>query len=411
LRSIGIIGGGIVGLTAAVALLDRGLAVTLFDPDVSKGAASWGNAGHIAVEQVAPLAAPGAVRSVPGRLFASGGALALPLSMAASWVPFGLKLAAASTPQRFSAGVAALTPLLAAAMPTWRALVDGLDAPDLLRQDGHIVTWESDATARRGRLKWRRSAIGTATIGEVDSPTFSRLRGLTKGIIDGVRFSGSGQVSDLARLADVLEAAVVARGGVIVRDVARLVETGDGVAIAGHPSDLVLVSAGVRSRGLLEPLGYRVPMIAERGYHIRTDAAGWPADLPPIVFEDRSMIVTRYADCVQAASFVELGNPDAPADPRKWDRLERHVAQLGLPITGPYRRWMGARPTLPDYLPAIGRSARHPNLLYAFGHQHLGLTLAPVTAQLVGALAVADEPSVAIARFSLDRFSRQGPRA
>ncbi|MET4663543.1 FAD-binding oxidoreductase [Sphingomonas sp. PvP056] len=410
MRSIGIIGGGVVGLTAALALLDRGLAVTLFDPDVAKGAASWGNAGHIAVEQVEPLASPGAMRSVPGRLFSRGGALALPLSMAASWLPFGLKLAAASTPARFSAGTAALTPLLAAAMPGWCALVDALDTPELLRQDGHIVTWESDATARRGRLKWHRAAIGTATIGEVDSTMFSRVRGLSKSVVDGVRFAGSGQISDLARLAAVLEAAVVARGGTIVRDAARLVETGDGVAIEGHPSDLVLVCAGVRSRALLEPLGYRVPMIAERGYHIRADAAGWPADLPPIVFEDRSMIVTRYADCVQAASFVELGKPDAPADPRKWERLERHVAQLGLPITGPYRRWMGARPTLPDYLPAIGRSARHPNLLYAFGHQHLGLTLAPVTAQLVGALAVADQPSVAIARFSLDRFSRQGPR-
>ena len=76
MRSIGIIGGGIVGLTAALALLDRGLAVTLFDPDVAKGAASWGNAGHIAVEQVEPLASPGAMRSVPGRLFSRGGALA-----------------------------------------------------------------------------------------------------------------------------------------------------------------------------------------------------------------------------------------------------------------------------------------------------------------------------------------------
>jgi D-amino-acid dehydrogenase len=55
------------------------------------------------------------------------------------------------------------------------------------------------------------------------------------------------------------------------------------------------------------------------------------------------------------------------ADPRKWERLETHIAQLGLPVAGPFARWMGCRPTLPDYLPAIGRSARLDNLFYAFG--------------------------------------------
>ncbi len=116
------------------------------------------------------------------------------------------------------------------------------------------------------------------------------------------------------------------------------------------------------------------------------------------------MIVTRYADRVQAASFVELGHPDAPPDPRKWQRLEAHVAALGLPIAGPFTRWMGARPTLPDYLPAIGRSRRAANLLYAFGHQHLGLTLAPVTAELVAALVDGRTPGVDMTPFDLERF-------
>src|SRR3546814_14181331 len=83
------------------------------------------------------------------------------------------------------------------------------------------------------------------------------------------------------------------------------------------------------------------------------------------------MFVTRFADTVQAASFVEFHSPGAPPDPRKWYRLERHVRELGLPFNPPFTRWMGARPTLPDYLPAIGRSRRVGTLVYAFGHQHL----------------------------------------
>jgi len=119
------------------------------------------------------------------------------------------------------------------------------------------------------------------------------------------------------------------------------------------------------------------------------------------------MIVTRYRHCVQVASFVEIGDPDAPADPAKWARLERHIAELGLPMRGPFDRWMGARPTFPDYLPAIGRSGSADNLVYAFGHQHLGLTLAPITGEIVGALVAREALPLDITAFDLDRFARK----
>ncbi len=154
----------------------------------------------------------------------------------------------------------------------------------------------------------------------------------------------------------------------------------------------------------MERTGHRVPLIAERGYHIRASADRWPEDLPPVVFEDRSMIVTRYANCVQAASFVELGDPATPPDPRKWQRLETHVADLGLPMGPPYRRWMGSRPTLPDYLPAIGKSRRASNLLYAFGHQHLGLTLGPLTGEIVAAMVNDTSAAHDLSPFDIERF-------
>ncbi len=408
---IGIVGGGVVGLCCAIALLDRGYDVSVFERDNGYNAASWGNAGHIAVEQVEPLASPAALRSVPKRLFSAGGALGLPPSMASRWLPFAARLVAASTPAKFAAGTAALTPLLADAMPAWRDLVGALGTPDLLREDGHIVVWDSAASARTGRQRWSQTPIGTARIMDVERALLDRLGFLADPVGGAIRFTGSGQIADLRALATTLEGAVEARGGRIVREAARLAEDSGRVVIAGHDVDQVLITAGVRSRGLLEPLGYHVPMIAERGYHIRAQADGWPADLPPVVFEDRSMIVTRYADCVQAASFVELGDPDGPPDPRKWDRLEHHVRSLGLPIEGPFTRWMGARPTLPDYLPAIGRSTRHANLAYAFGHQHLGLTLAPVTATLVVAMLAGEPPAVPLAPFDLERFGRKGPHA
>jgi D-amino-acid dehydrogenase len=117
------------------------------------------------------------------------------------------------------------------------------------------------------------------------------------------------------------------------------------------------------------------------------------------------MILTRFASALRACSFVELADVDAPADPRKWKRLRKHVAELGLPFGDAPSQWMGARPTLPDYVPAIGRSDRAPNLIYAFGHQHLGLTLGPLTGDIVLALALGAEPPVSLLPFNVERFA------
>lgn len=410
-----IIGGGVVGLASGLAIARRGLAVTIVDADVSRTAASWGNAGHIAIEQVEPLASYAAIRSAPGRLFSRGGALAFPPSQYRAWAPFAWRMLGAAGPRRFAMGRVALSGLVGAAMPAWQRLAATFPDANVLREDGHYVLWGSPAAAARGRAAWQKADTGTARFRDIDQGERTALAGLTRSpSVDAIRFTNSGQVGDLGRLGDALEAALVAAGGRIVRGRAELVAIGAGAGVmvdgVAMEADHVVLAAGVRSARLIAPLGHTAPIVAERGYHIRTRDHDWPADMPPVVFEDRAMIVTRYAECVQAASFVELGDPDAPPDDAKWQRLERHVAELGLPMRGPFDRWMGSRPTLPDYLPAIGRSRRASNLLYAFGHQHLGLTLAPVTGEIIAALVAGETPPVDIGAFDIQRFDRRGQR-
>ncbi|GGB26734.1 cytochrome c4 [Sphingomonas metalli] len=404
--TVAVIGGGIVGRTIALALARAGERIVLVDPAGEAVPASWGNAGHIATEQVAPLASPATIRSLPRRLFALGGALDLPLSQANAWLPFGLRLIAAARPARFAAGTEALGSLLAEAMPAWRRLVGALGAPGLLREEGHFVAWERAASAAAGRAHWAGAETGTASFAPVCAADRARLDALSPHVADAIRFSGSGQIGDLDALAAALDRALDAAGVARIAQLATLTRAGRGVAIAAISADRIVVAAGTGSAAPMRMAGHRVPIIAERGYHVRAAADRWPADLPPVVFEDRSIIVTRYADSVQVAGFVEFGRADAPPDPRKWQRLERHAAALGLPIAGPFRRWMGARPTLPDYLPAIGRSTAADNLFYAFGHQHLGLTLAPVTAELLAAAMAGALPAIDLAPFAIERFGR-----
>jgi D-hydroxyproline dehydrogenase len=409
-----VVGGGIVGLCCALALQRRGLTTVLFDPAMLPRSASWGNAGHIATEQVEPLASPAALASLPRRLFSRGGGAAFPARDVGAWLPFGLRLLRASQPNHFAAGTRAMKSLLAGALPAWRRLAAAAGSSALLAEDGHYLVWESASGAKSGRQHWSRSDLGTASIHELsreDVALLTRLTGCEP--MDGLRFTGTGRVRDPGQMLDALARAFVAAGGEWRRETIVAIEPRGPRArlrlASGETCEpqAIVLAAGLASAGLIRPLGHRAPLIAERGYHIQGDIAedgqAWP-DLPPVVFEDRSLIVSRFQSGLRAASFVEFSRAGSPPDARKWQRLRAHARELRLPMLEPLREWMGVRPTLPDYLPAIGRSRRCPNLLYAFGHQHLGLTLAPVTGELVAALATDARPVADLTPFALERF-------
>ncbi len=406
-----VIGAGIVGLACALRLQQAGQCVTVLDDDTEGQAASWGNAGHIATEQVAPLASLSSLRSAPHRLFALGG----PLDFRQSWrlSAWIARYLAACAPSRYRAGCDAMRELLADAMPAWHEFVADLGAPELLRECGHVVCWGSARSARQGQTMWRRADIGSARITALNADVRDSLQQLlTKAPADAITFSGTGQISDHQRLREVASQRFVALGGAHRRGTATAliassagelqVQLANGINLVPKR---VVVCAGVRSAALLKPLGLTVPLVAERGYHLQWSEHDWPATLAPVVFEDRSIIATRFDGGLRLAGFVEYAPLDTPPDPRKWQALERHAAELGLPVRGTPQRWFGARPTLPDYLPAIGQVSTWPNLFYAFGHQHLGLTLAPVTARLLEAQVLGKIPFMPLQAFDLGRFA------
>jgi len=400
---VAVIGGGVIGTVAALRLQERGFAVTLIDPDPEWRGASCGNAGQIATDEVHPLASRATLRSLPKTLFLRGGPVGLPLRDIAAWAPFGMRLLAATL--RYESGHRALASIQAEALPSWKRLIEALGAPDLLREAGHFVVWDTPDGAAAGKAGLATEGTGTASWRDADPEELALLARLSRPPGGAARFSGTGQITDLSRLAESLEARFEAAGGARLRGKVRIEAAGVMLDCGERiDSDVILVAAGPASGGLLRPLGYRVPLIAERGYHIETDAGDWPAEMPSILFADRAMVVTRFRARLRATSFVEFGRAASPPDPRKWRRLLRHAKELGLPFDGPVTEWMGARPTLPDYLPAIGRSARDPRVLYAFGHQHLGLTLAAVTGECVAALAAGERPPVDLAPFAIERF-------
>ncbi|MHC1479192.1 NAD(P)/FAD-dependent oxidoreductase [Frateuria aurantia] len=408
-----VIGAGIIGRTCALQLARLGVSVTLLDDDARLQAPSWGNAGHIAIEQTAPLASPDSVRQAWARWYGRGG----PMDIRRPWaiVPWLTRFLAASKSAQFTRGQHLLRELLADAMPAWRRLDALLPSSGHLLEDGHLVLWEHPERAEAGLRHWQNSDIGQTRLRPVhhdESRWLDSAVGAYSSQWRGIGFEGSGQIRDPYQLAADLDAAL-ARLGVERRSghaISLASRQGRSVALTTEgelPShDRILVCTGARSAGLLEPLGEVVPLIAERGYHLQWSEHDWPSSLPPVVFEDRSVILTRFKSGLRLAGFVEFAPFDTAPDPGKWQRLARHAQELGLPVRGEPRQWMGARPTLADYLPALGRTRQAPDVFYAVGHQHLGLTLAATTAEHIARLMLGQSDAAWLAGLSLSRFRR-----
>lgn len=408
MKSILVIGGGLVGAASALRLQNAGVQVTLIDPGDMKRGASYGNAGHLGPEQVLPWSTWSNVAGAAGRAFGLGGALDFRWRDMAAWLPWSLRYLDACDARRVAAGHAALSAILRDAVPAWHRIATLAGDPGLVRAHGHVVVWMDHWNAASGLEGWAQTPVGGVTLREMSAAELARYEGvLARAPAAGLFFDGAGQVRDPQGARDAMLAAFAAKGGEIVAGKVVRVEESARVTLDGgamRSADAVLIAAGAWSRGLMAQLGVNAPIIAERGYHIHSPEHQWPQHLPTTIFEERSLVISRFDSGLRATSFLEFGLPDAPGDPRKWARLKQHVRELGVTFSDTPQTWVGPRPTLPDYVPAIGRLKRAPRVLYAFGHAHLGLTMAPITSELVLALAKGDTPAFALDGFAIERF-------
>jgi len=410
MRSIIVIGGGLIGAASALQVQHAGVRTTLIDPGDMRRGASFGNAGHLGPEQVSPWSTWGNVAGAPARAFGLGGALDFRWRDIGAWGPWSTRFLAACAPGRVNASRAALSAILAEAVPAWKRLAALAGAPEIVRDHGHVVVWMNRARAEIGLSDWARTPVGSVKLREWSDADLARYEGVLRAQpAAGLFFEGAGQVRDPQHARDAMLAAFTARGGEVIADQVGRIDAGatDVVAeLSGQTlgADAALVAAGAWSGPLMAQLGAAAPLIGERGYHIHSAEHAWPENLPTTIFEERSMVISRFTSGLRATSFLEFGDASAAPDARKWARLKQHVRELGVRFSPAPQQWMGPRPTLPDYVPAIGRLKRHPRVLYAFGHAHLGLTMCAITSELILALAQDHAPPFDLAPYAVERF-------
>ncbi|WP_419899060.1 NAD(P)/FAD-dependent oxidoreductase [Roseomonas sp. USHLN139] len=406
---IGVVGAGIIGVACARALQRAGHRVLLVDPAPPGSLCSAGNAGHIAIDHIRPLARPEVLRAVPAMLLRPLGPLTLRWSGLPAMLPWLRHFAAASRPGRVEAGTTALAGLLATARADWETELGLSGLASILRQQGALNVFETEAGQAAALAETPVLArFGIRTRDLSPDEVLALLPGLRKKPAGGRIFTDAAHVLNPYRLARALaEKFVVEGGGLLARPVTGFRREGGRIAALTLPqgeqpvSGLVLAS-GIASAGLARQLGVHLPLTAERGYHVML-APGGPDFALPTTFNERGFVATPMEMGTRLAGTVEFGAGGRPPNWRRAEVLARHVQDLYGAAPGIAERWSGDRPTLPDYLPALGRLPGLENAVVATGHQHLGLTLAATSARLVAAL-FGGGPAPALAAFDPGRF-------
>ncbi len=406
--AIAVIGAGVIGAAVALALAREGRQVLLLDRAApGLAGASFGNVGHIAAELVQPLPSPGLLFGFWRDLFLFGGALDLPPRQVLGMLPWIRRFAAAAF--RRDANTPHLAPLVLPAAAHWSCWLEGIGRSDLLRRNGH---YEVDL-GKQGPAVMAAQARVMAELGirtrEVSAAELLPLRQAAQAdTAAGLWFEDSAHVIDPLEVVRALAAAAAAHGAQFLQaDVRALLLRGDAIEIRSDQAPLtvagVVVCAGMGSQSLLAPFGLHAPLQSIRGYHIELPGQAPFLDAP-VVYTREHTLVTPMAGRLRASSYMEFAHANAPPDPRKPARLRRTVRTLGFACDPGGPSWVGARPVLPDYLPGIGRAGAPIKLYYAVGHQHIGLTLAPITGELVADLVAERAPRLPIAAFDLRRF-------
>jgi glycine/D-amino acid oxidase-like deaminating enzyme len=417
--TVAVVGAGVIGAAVAYALAREGRSVLLLDrAEPGMAGASFGNAGHIAAELVEPLPSWGLLFGFWRELFAFGGVLDIPPRRAPEFLPWALRFAAAA--RHRAENTAHLAPLVRPAASYMARWLAEIGRPELLRSNGHYQVWfgpRSDKLAVEQARTMQHLEIPTqpapheildAIAGQSAASREPRDTSQPKTApAAGLWFPGTAHVRDPLKIVQSFVGAATQRGASFKCAEVRAIEPLEG-RIALHTSSetltvgAVVVCTGAWTASLLEPLGLRVPMESARGYHV--EMAGHPALTDaPILYADQRILLTPMDGRLRATSFMEFAGHQAAPDPRKSARLRTRLRDLGYacPADGP--SWVGPRPVLPDYLPGIGRLERT-SIFYAVGHQHIGLTLAPVTGELISDLVAGHQPRHDISAFDLRRF-------
>jgi D-amino-acid dehydrogenase len=408
-----VLGAGMVGVSAALHLQQRGRDVILVDKHRHAGEeTSYGNGGLIECASVFPYMFPRDFAEILRYAMNRSPKVRYQFADLPAFLPWIARYYLASAPERAYRSAMAVMPLIRRSLIEHEALIAEAGVPELLRRSGWIKMFRQQSTLAAALRDFER-AKQFGVQGEIldDKAIKQREPNLNGDFAGAIHFTEPGFVPDPGGLAKAYSALFQRKGGRFVAADARTLEQDSGrrwqVAtsngkVSGREA---VVALGPWSDLVSAPLGYSIPLNVKRGYHLHLAPRGNAVLHHPVLDTDHGLLLAPMNRGIRLTTGVEFARRDAPPTPVQIERaLPRGRALFPLGEAVDAKPWMGARPCLPDMLPVIGKAPRHAGLWFDFGHHHHGLTLGPATGRLLSEMMTGETPITDPAPFAVERF-------
>ena len=409
-NSVGIIGAGIQGVCIGLQLIKKGIPVTIFDKEDPGSMSSYGNAGHFSPYAVVQLNRPDVIYDIPKMLLSSYGPLALKWNYIPKMIPWILKYLKSSTKKSMMHTTKFMHQILDLSLDAYDEILSEIDTTNLVERKGIIYIWTNK------NLKSRKMEIKIRNDLGIKQRLLSReevleLEPNLNPVFDaGVIYDYAYHARDPKGITKKLFELFLKLGGKFKKeDVTNVeqtrfnqtqVKTNSGI----FEFEKIVLACGAFSKKLTDQLGEKIPLDTERGYHIHYKKMDHLLKRP-VIFLDRGFGMTPMNQGLRAVGTVELGGFDNPISKKRIDYIDKCAKEL-LPQLGEFQdEWLGFRPTLPDFLPVIGPSLKNKNIIYAFGHHHLGWTLGAITGKIVSGIVNEEKTNLDLTPYSSARFN------
>ncbi|MDR3475754.1 MAG: FAD-binding oxidoreductase [Devosia sp.] len=410
-----VLGAGIVGVSVAVHLAQRGRSVALIDRRHPGEETSFGNAGLIQREGVHPHAFPLDLGTLLKYGRNASTAMSYHPSALPGLIPFLARYWWHSWPARYEEITRRYAPLIAQSIAEHDALIRASDAENLIGKRGWYQVYRTEqareAAFAEADVLSREFGIASARL---DGRAMAGLEpGLAIELAGAVHWVDPWTIYDPHALVMAYFALFERLGGIFRQaDATRLEENGNGqgwrLAAGGETIDAheAVIALGPWSASVTRRLGYRLPLAVKRGYHMhyrqpeRGPLRNWILDAEP------GYLLAPMARGIRLTTGAEFARLEAPKTPIQLARAEAQAGRF-FPIGERLdpEPWMGARPCTPDMMPIIGPAPRHRRLWFAFGHAHHGMTLGPATGRIIAEQVTGERTFIDARAFGADRFT------
>jgi D-amino-acid dehydrogenase len=407
-----IIGGGIIGVCAAITLQDDGLSVEIIDRGLPTQAASYGNCGLLAAGEIVPVAKPGVMTKIPKWLLDPRGPLFVRSEDFVRQVPWLLRFLAVSREKKVLEIASALAPMTRRAQSDYAELLSRTDLTEAIVPAENLMVFNSRSDFEADTLTWdirRRHGFEHVTLSCAEVRDMEPAIGGPIGF--GVLLKNWLQFANPGKLRDDLMQVFKSRGGAVIAGSVNRLDLHAG-RVSGlyledgerKPVKEVVLAAGAWCRPLLDTAGIKLPLAALHGYHAHVEDAGVTLNRA-VIYANGGFVVSPMSSGLRIGGTIELARLDAKPNFARAKIIAEGAKRIlpELNVANP-SYWMGPRPFMPDTLPVIGRAPAAENLVLAVGHGQLGMTLAATTARLVRAVVKGEKSEMELWPFRPDRF-------